>query len=191
MKKLTLRQERFVQEYLGNPKGNATQAAINAGYSTKTAQEQSSRLLTNEAVQFAINERRKALREKASITQERIVEEYARIAFLDPRKFFDDNGKLIEIANLDEDTARALDGLGYQIKYEGTTSNEVAVSLTFKSRVNCKIKALNCLSELLGFKVQKQAPNDGLGDLAKDILKAQKRLTQFRARSRNREETQD
>jgi len=191
MKKLTLRQERFVQEYLGNAKGNLTQAALNAGYSTKTAQEQSSRLLTNEAVQFAINERQKALREKASITQERIVEEYARIAFLDPRKFFDDNGKLIEIANLDEDTARALDGLGYQIKYEGTTSNEVAVSLTFKSRVNCKIKALNCLSELLGFKVQKQAPNDGLGDLAKDILEAQKRLTQFRARSRNREETQD
>ncbi len=112
-----MKQERFVQEYLGNAKCNATLAAINAGYSEKTAQEQSSRLLTNEAVQFAINERQNVLREKASITQERIVEEYARIAFLDPRKFFDDNGKLIDIAHLDEDTARALGGLGYQIKY--------------------------------------------------------------------------
>jgi len=184
MKKLTMKQERFVQEYLGNAKGNATQAAINAGYSEKTAQEQGSRLHTNEAVQFAINDRRKALREKASITQERIVEELARIAFLDPRKFFDDDGKLIDIANLDEDTARALGGLGYQIKYEGTTSNEVAVSLTFKSRVNCKIKALNGLSEVLGFKVQKQAPNHGLRDLATDILEGRKRLENFRKSER-------
>ena len=175
MKKLKPKQERFVQEYLGNTKSNATQAAINAGYSAKTAQEQGSRLLTNEAVQFAINERQKALREKASITQERIVEEYARIAFLDPRKFFDDDGKLIDIAHLDEDTARALGGLGYQIKYEGTTGNEVAVSLTFKSKVNCKIKALNRLSELLGFKVQKQAPYDGLEDIAETMRKGRER----------------
>ena len=175
MKKLTLRQERFVQEYLGNAKGNLTQAALNAGYSTKTAQEQSSRLLTNEAVQFAINERQKALREKASITQERIVEEYARIAFLDPRKFFDDDGKLIDIANLDEDTARALGGLGYQIKYECGTGNEDAGSLTFKSKVNCKMKALNRLSELLGFKVQKQAPYHGPKDLAEVMREGRER----------------
>jgi len=179
-----MKQERFVQEYLGNAKGNATQAALNAGYSEKTAQEQSSRLLTNEAVQLAINERQQALREKASITQERIVEEYARIAFLDPRKFFDDDGKLIDIAHLDEDTARALGGLGYQIKYEGTTGNEVAVSLTFKSRVNCKIKALKGLSELLGFKVQKQAPYHGPRDLATDILAGRKRLEAYRKSER-------
>ncbi len=175
MKKLTMKQERFVQEYLGNAKCNATLAAINAGYSEKTAQEQSSRLLTNEAVQFAINERQKALREKASITQERIVEEYARIAFLDPRKFFDDDGKLIDIASLDEDTARALGGLGYQIKYECGTGNEDAGSLTFKSKANCKIKALKFLSELLGFKVQKQAPYHGLEDIAEAMRRGRER----------------
>ncbi len=175
MKKLNPKQERFIEEYLGNTKGNATQAAINAGYSAKTAQELSSRLLTNEAVQFKINERQKALREKAGITQERIVEEYARTAFLDPREFFDDDGKLIDIADLDEDTARALGGFEYRIKYEGTTGNEVAGSLTFKSKVNCKMKALNRLSELLGFKVQKQAPIHGLGDIATDIREGRER----------------
>jgi len=66
----------------------------------------------------------------------------------------------------------------------GVTGNEDAVSLTFKSRVNCKIKALNCLSELLGFKVQKQAPNHGLRDLATDILKGRKRLENFRKSER-------
>jgi len=189
MKKLNPKQERFIQEYLGNAKGNATQAAINAGYSAKTAQEQGSRLLTNEAVQIAINERQQALREKASITQERIVEEYGRIAFLDPRKFFDNNGKLIDIAHLDEDTARALGGLGYQIKYEGTTGNEVAGSLTFKSRVNCKIKALNCLSELLGFKVKNQEPIHELGDIAEDIARGRERAREAeRIAERKKEE---
>lgn len=38
------------------------------------------------------------------------------------------------------------------------------------------MKALNGLSELLGFKVQKQAPNHGLGDLATDILEGRKRV---------------
>jgi hypothetical protein len=40
---LTAQQRLFVAEYLKD--GNATQAAIRAGYSKKTAQEQSSRLL--------------------------------------------------------------------------------------------------------------------------------------------------
>jgi len=197
MKKLNPKQERFIEEYLGNTKGNATQAAINAGYSAKTAQEQSSRLLTNEAVQFKINERQKALREKAGITQERIVEEYARTAFLDPREFFDDDGKLIDIADLDEDTARALGGFEYRIKYEGTTGNEVAGSLTFKSKVNCKMKALNRLSELLGFKVQKQAPIHEPGDIAEDIrnswerVRAAREAEKIAARKREEKEQSD
>ena len=42
---LTTRQRAFVQEY--SIDGNATQAAIRAGYSEKTARFQASRLLTN------------------------------------------------------------------------------------------------------------------------------------------------
>jgi phage terminase small subunit len=43
---LTLKQKTFVLEYLSNG-FNATKAAISAGYSEKTAQEQGSRLLSN------------------------------------------------------------------------------------------------------------------------------------------------
>lgn len=52
--KLTPKQERFVSEYLLDL--NATQAAIRAGYSQKTAQEQSSRLLSNVMVAEAVAE---------------------------------------------------------------------------------------------------------------------------------------
>lgn len=52
-KKLTDKQRAFVLEYLKDK--NATQAAIRAGYSPKTAQEQSSRLLSNVMVRAEID----------------------------------------------------------------------------------------------------------------------------------------
>ncbi|UCA47030.1 terminase small subunit [Pseudochrobactrum sp. XF203] len=60
---LTAKQERFVSEYLIDL--NATQAAIRAGYSEKTAQEQSSRLLSNVMVQQAVSDAQSRVAEKA------------------------------------------------------------------------------------------------------------------------------
>lgn len=55
---LTAQQRLFVAEYLKD--NNATQSAIRAGYSKKTAQEQSSRLLSNVKVAQAIAQQQKA-----------------------------------------------------------------------------------------------------------------------------------
>ena len=71
MNKLTIKQERFVEEYLIDL--NATQAAIRAGYSVKTAQEQSSRLLSNVIIQNAVQSARNAMSERALVTQEMVV----------------------------------------------------------------------------------------------------------------------
>ena len=68
---LNERRQRFVAEYLKDP--NATQAAIRAGYSEKTAIAQGSRLLTFVDVQEAIDKGRKRLAERSEITQERIL----------------------------------------------------------------------------------------------------------------------
>ena len=57
MENLTDKQKRFCDEYLIDL--NATQAAIRAGYSEKTAQEQSSRLLSNVMVQKYMQEKMK------------------------------------------------------------------------------------------------------------------------------------
>ena len=63
MRKLTPKQQQFVEEYLVDL--NATQAAIRAGYSAKTAEFQASRLLRNAKVQAAIAERMKAFEYKS------------------------------------------------------------------------------------------------------------------------------
>lgn len=67
---LTDKQRRFVQEYLIDL--NATQAAIRAGYSAKTAQEQSSRLLSNVMVQGAVEALQAQQAEDLGYTRERI-----------------------------------------------------------------------------------------------------------------------
>lgn len=77
--KLTDKQARFVEEYLIDL--NATQAAIRAGYSEKTAQEQSSRLLSNVMVKEAVERGKAKTANKLEITRERVLQTIAEIAF--------------------------------------------------------------------------------------------------------------
>ena len=76
---LTPKQKRFCEEYLIDL--NATQAAIRAGYSPKTAEQTASRLLRNVKVQEYIAKRQKELSRSTEITQERVIKELALIAF--------------------------------------------------------------------------------------------------------------
>jgi phage terminase small subunit len=107
--KLTPRQKRFVEEYLVDL--NATRAAIRAGYSAKRASEIAHQLLQKTTVQKAVSEAMRAREKRTEITQDRVLREYARLAFFDPRKFFDENGALRPVVTLDEDTAAALAGM--------------------------------------------------------------------------------
>jgi len=72
-KKMTPKQQRFCDEYLIDL--NATQAAIRAGYSEKTAKEQGSRLLTNVNVKLYI-ENRMEEKEKSLIADQDEVMKY-------------------------------------------------------------------------------------------------------------------
>jgi phage terminase small subunit len=83
-KPLTPKQQMFVKEYLVDL--NATQAAIRAGYSAKTADAQSSRLLVNVKVAEALKAAMDARAEKTDITAERVLVELGRVAFGNQRQ---------------------------------------------------------------------------------------------------------
>ena len=78
-KKLTAKQKAFVQEYLIDL--NATQAAIRAGYSADTANEQGSRLLTYVSVQEALQEAMADREKRVEITQDMVLKELAQVGF--------------------------------------------------------------------------------------------------------------
>lgn len=82
---LNPKQQRFVAEYLKDL--NATQAAIRAGYSAKTAPQIASRLLTNVKVAEAVAAGQKAIAEKAGVTVEKIVAELALLGFSNMEDF--------------------------------------------------------------------------------------------------------
>lgn len=72
MSELTPKQAMFVREYLVDL--NGTQAAIRAGYSEKTANEQASRLLANVSVREAVAEGSKARAAKVDISAEYVLQ---------------------------------------------------------------------------------------------------------------------
>src|SRR5690242_21817769 len=77
------RQARFVAEYLVDL--NATQGAIRAGYSARTAYSAGERLLRNVEVAAALAEAQAARSRRTEVTADRVVLELARVAFGDPR----------------------------------------------------------------------------------------------------------
>lgn len=103
---LTLKQQRFVDEYLIDL--NATQAAIRTGYSEKTAYAQGQRLLKNVEIQTAIEKANKTRSEKAGATAERVLEELSRVGFSDLRKAFTPGGALLHPGEWDDDFASAV-----------------------------------------------------------------------------------
>jgi phage terminase small subunit len=94
-KQLTDKQQQFVQEYLLDY--NATQAAIRAGYSEKTAKQQGSRLLTYVDVAAAVAELKKERLESMGVTQEGVLYDFAHLknACMEP----DEKGKPRDAAN--------------------------------------------------------------------------------------------
>lgn len=78
MARLTPQQKLFCNEYIIDL--NAKQAAIRAGYSERTAQEQGSRLLSNVKVQEYISKRMASREKRTEITQDFVLRELVEIA---------------------------------------------------------------------------------------------------------------
>lgn len=85
MAKLTPKQARFAEEYLIDL--NGTQAAIRAGYSPKTAYSMGNKNLKNPAIKALIEKNRARLQQQTEITQARVLNELAAIAFADSTDF--------------------------------------------------------------------------------------------------------
>jgi phage terminase small subunit len=82
---LTVKQQQFVLEYLIDL--NATQAAIRAGYSAKTAYSQGQRLLKNVEVNAAIDAAKAERAERTKLNGDMVVTELAKLGFSNMRRF--------------------------------------------------------------------------------------------------------
>ncbi len=106
---LTARQRRHAAEYLVDL--NAEQSALRAGYSASWARKGAAIAMAKPEMAAEVSRLMAAREKRTQVTQDRVVAEYAKLAFLDPRKFFDDDGNLIPIHELPADVAAALAGV--------------------------------------------------------------------------------
>ncbi len=148
MAKLTPKQERFAAEYLVDL--NATKAATRAGYSEKTARSQGHTLLGLPAVQERIQALMAERAERTEVTQDRVIAELAKAAFLDPRQFFNADGTLKEVVELADGSAGALAAMDVYEDHAGVGEDRVKIGETKKLKFCDKLKALELLGKHLG-----------------------------------------
>jgi phage terminase small subunit len=135
------RHEVFKQAYASNG-GNATQAAITAGYSQKTARVIGSQLVARLALRSAEQTNGQRALEKSGLDRDRLIEELARICFADPRKFYHRDGRLKKITELDDATAAALSSMDLEEITTGRGSKRRVLGVTAKIRMHDKLQAI-------------------------------------------------
>lgn len=148
---MTDAQKRFCDEYLTDL--NATRAYKVAYLRCKkdeTANVNGSKLLRNAKVQEYISEKMKEREKRTEITQDMVIKELAKIAFLDIRKLYTENGQLKNIADMDSETAGAISSLETLEKYEGYGDDREKIGDTQKVKLLDKTKALELLGRHLG-----------------------------------------
>lgn len=108
---------RFVQEYLVDL--NATQAAIRAGYSAKTASVQGIRLLRNAQIAAAVQAGKRENELKSGITRKRVLRELEAIAFSNHTNFEqDDKGRLVLREGVNKRAHKAVASVEYKTLYD-------------------------------------------------------------------------
>lgn len=174
---MTPKQILFVEEYLKDL--NATQAAIRAGYSEKTAGQIGEENLKKPEIRKAIDEAMLERSKKTSITQERVLEALGQIAFGDPRTLYDGNDNLLPVSQLSDEAVSLI--AGFDVSVIRGKNKDDDDEFVKKVKFNDKLRALELLGRHLGMFKDKIEVSGNVG-LADRMSKARERLKKHRGR---------
>lgn len=139
---MTKKQKRFVEEYLIDL--NATQAAIRAGYSPDTAGSIGNENLKKPEICACVEKAMAERSKRTGVCADRVVQELAKIAFLNLRDVIDPKTAAVREDASDEDTA-ALQSIKVKKSY-----SETGESIEREAKAADKLKALELLGRHLG-----------------------------------------
>lgn len=139
---MTKKQKKFVEEYLIDL--NATQAAIRAGYSPDTAGSIGSENLKKPEIRVRIEKAMAEHSKRTGINQDRIIEELAKIALLNPKNLINFEEATVKEEATEEDLA-AISSI--RVKCFPTKDGE---GIEREVKMYDKAKALELLGRHLG-----------------------------------------
>lgn len=148
---MTQKQKRFIEEYLIDL--NATQAAIRAGYSPDTAQQTGSENLSKPVIRAQIDRAMAERSKRTGVNAERVVQELAKIAFVNAAEVIDPKTATVKEDALPEDTA-AIQSVKVKTFGEDGLEREIKMA--------DKLKALELLGKHLGMFKDKIELSGGL-----------------------------
>lgn len=151
--RLTIKEIRFVEEYCTD--FNATQAAIRAGYSKKTASSIGNENLRKPKIDKLIQHRKMELQVTTGVTAENVIKELAKIAFFDSRHLFDENHAIKPMSELHENTSACITNLEVEELHAGYGDDRVHIGRLKKVKVADKVAALEKLGKHLGILTEK------------------------------------
>lgn len=158
MAKMTERQKRFCNEYLIDL--NVTQAAIRAGYTPKYANKRAYELLDKPEIKEYLDKKMKDREQRTEITQDKVVNELAAIAFSNASDFFKVVDKPITAGGVpvldDEGNPRTYKDVEFVNTDKLSEANKKVISSIkqgsngLEIKLNDKLKALELLGKHLG-----------------------------------------
>lgn len=140
---LNPRQQLFAREYLVDL--NATQAAIRAGYSKRSASSIAERLLKKPEIRRRVQAGMDRRAKRLEISADDVLKGLARVAFADMRQLFDAEGELLSPHQWPDDVAAAIAGADFVTASKG----EGAVEQVAKIKANDRLRALELLGKHL------------------------------------------
>lgn len=141
-RKLTPKQQMFCDEYLIDL--NATQAAIRAGYSNKTAKEIGCNLLTKVNIRAYIDQKMAERSRRCGITADRVLNELAKIGFCNAADLINFNQATVKEEADNYDTAAI-----QSVKVK-TMSSENGDMIEREVKLYDKTKSLELIGKHLG-----------------------------------------
>lgn len=140
--------KRFCEEYIKDL--NGTQAAIRAGYSAKTANEQSSQLLAKVNVKNYIAELKLSLSNKNEGLAQQVIDELKKLGFANIQDYIITGNEIKDLTTIDRDKAAAVESIKKTTTEfnGGGESSGKKTSIQFK--LYDKISALEKLGRHLG-----------------------------------------
>ena len=169
---LTEQQRLFCKHYA--TLNNGTQAARQAGYSTKSAETYAVKLLKDKRILALIAELVESLernQEREELVDEaRLERELEYAATLDPRTIFDDDGALLDPLKIPERTARAIQSMKIVQRKDGDGDvSAVLADVKFMDKAN----AIKLLGQQKGMFVERREYTHKLQDLTTQELEAE------------------
>lgn len=145
---LTDLQESFCQHY--SVHWNARRAAIQAGYSRKTAKEQGYQLLKLRRIRRRIAKLTEHTLLELGVSRARVLAELAAIAFLDPARAYEADGQLKPIREIPLGVRRAIAKVKSEELFAGRGTDRVSIGYARELEFVPKKGALDSLAKHLG-----------------------------------------